>query len=93
MKYIKNITAWISDMKPGEVKSAYLPCDRVQTLNCLASRFNKSRGVLRNMFVHYHYCSDQSVATLVCESLDDFNENKNKGNDYGWKEQISKNYR
>lgn len=41
MKYIKNITAWISDMKPGEVKSAYLPCDRVQTLNCLASRFNK----------------------------------------------------
>ena len=45
MKYIKNITAWISDMKPGEVKSAYLPCDRVQTLNCLASRFNPNRSL------------------------------------------------
>lgn len=90
---ITNITAWISDMNPGDVKSAYLSCEKVQTLNCLASRFNRGRGVVRKIFVHYHYCSDFEVATLVCESLEDYYENNKSGNKYEWKKQIPKNYR
>lgn len=33
---VTNITEWINAINPGEVKSAYLPCDKVQSLNCLA---------------------------------------------------------
>lgn len=90
---IKNITAWVSDIKPGMVKSACLPCHRVQTLNCLVSRFNCGRGRQRRIFVHYHYCSDLEVAVLVCETLEDYYNNKNNGNDYGWKDEIPKDYR
>lgn len=28
---VTNITEWINAINPGEVKSAYLPCDKVQS--------------------------------------------------------------
>lgn len=55
LEKVNNITEWINEIEPGEVKSAYLPCARLQSLNCLASRFNQSRGKERDKFVHYHF--------------------------------------
>ena len=69
---VTNITEWINAINPGEVKSAYLPCDKVQSLNCLASRHNQGRGKQRGKFVHYHYCSDLEVATIICETREDY---------------------
>lgn len=34
---VTNITEWINAINPGEVKSAYLPCDKVQSL-CFTSQ-------------------------------------------------------
>ena len=73
---VTNITEWINAINPGEVKSAYLPCDKVQSLNCLASRHNQGRGKQRGKFVHYHYCSDLEVATIICETREDYLTNR-----------------
>ena len=48
LEKVNNITEWINEIEPGEVKSAYLQCARLQSLNCLASRFNQSRGKERD---------------------------------------------
>lgn len=93
MEKVKNITEWVRDKEAGQVKSAYLSCDRVQTLNCLTSRFNCGTGRVRRIFVHYHYCRNWEVAVLVCESLEDYYKNINNEDYYGWKDQIPNNYR
>ena len=93
MERVTNITEWINGINPGEVKSAYLSCEKVQSLNCLASRFNQGRGKQRNKFVHYHYCSDFEVATIVCETREEFLTNKANGQKDSWKTQIHKNFR
>ena len=55
---VANITEWVNGINPGEVKSAYIPCEKVQSLNCLASRHNQGRGKQLSMlkskyFDHY----------------------------------------
>ena len=90
---VTNITEWINANNPGEVKSAYRPCDKVQSLNCLASRHNQGRGKQRGKFVHYHYCSDLEVATIICETREDYLTNKENGEENSWKTQIPKDFR
>lgn len=93
LEKVNNITEWINEIEPGEVKSAYLPCARLQSLNCLASRFNQSRGKERDKFVHYHFCSDLEIATLVCETREEYLINKQNGEENCWKTQIPKDFR
>lgn len=93
LEKVNNITEWINEIEPGEVKSAYLPCARLQSLNCLASRFNQSRGKERNKFVHYHFCGDLEIATLVCETREEYLINKQNGEENCWKTQIPKDFR
>lgn len=93
MDRLTNIPEWVNGINPGEVKSAYLACDRVQSLNCLASRFNQGRGKQRDKFVHYHYCSDFEVATIVCETREEYLNNKKNGQENSWKAQIPKDFR
>lgn len=90
---ITTITEWINSINPGEIKSAYISSERVQSLNCLASRFNQGRGKQRNKFVHYHYCSDFEIATLVCETREEFITNKKNGQKNSWKAQIPKDFK
>ena len=90
---VTNITEWVNSINPGEVKSAYLPCDNVQSLNCLASRHNQGRGKQRGKFVHYHYCSDLEVATIICETREDYLTNRENGEENSWKTQIPKDFR
>lgn len=93
LEKVNNITEWINEIEPGEVKSAYLQCARLQSLNCLASRFNQSRGKERDKFVHYHFCSDLEIATLVCETREEYLINKQNGEENCWKTQIPKDFR
>lgn len=90
---VTNITEWVNGINSGEVKSAYIPCEKVQSLNCLASRHNQGRGKQRNKFVHYHYCSDLEVATIVCETRKDYLKNKENGEQNSRKAQIPKDFR
>ena len=46
---VTNITEWINAINPGEVKSAYLPCDKLQSLNCLASRQRQAERQARTL--------------------------------------------
>lgn len=93
MEKITNITAWITDINPGDVKCGYLPCEKAHTLYCLASRYNCGRGRTKNVFAHVHYCSNYEMAVAVCETLEDYFNNKNEGNENEWKSKIPKDYR
>ena len=90
---VKNITTWISMIEPGMVKAGYLSVNKAHSLNCLASRFNRSRGKIRNIFVHNHYCYEKEIAVIVCDNLDDYITNKNNGNEHEWKKETPKDYR
>lgn len=93
LERVTNITQWVNSINPGEVKSAYLPCERMQSLNCLASRYNQGWGKVKKKFVHYHYCSDLEIATLVCETREEYLTNRKNEQKNSWKTKIPKDFR
>ncbi len=93
MEKIINITDWVRSIKLDEVKVGFLPYNRSNSLNMLASRYNISRGRERGLFVHYHYNHDLEVAVIICQARMEYLNDKRNGNMYKWREQIPKDYR
>ena len=90
---INNISQWVRSAKPGDVKFAYLDCEKSPSLNTITSRYNRSLGFSRSLFVHYHYCFGKGVAVIVCESLAEYNYNIKTNNTDAWKDKIPQNFR
>lgn len=88
LDYINNISEWVRTTKPGNVKFAFLDPNRLQSFNCLVSRFNFSRGKERGMYVHYHFCQSKGVAVSVCVTWEEYKTKKNTKYRNDWKKQI-----
>lgn len=84
---------WVATVTLAETVSAHVDRGRVHALRVAVNEYNFIFGEYRNVFVHVHYSKKHDIATLVCVTKEEHQEeitNPSKKND--WQKKIPEQY-
>lgn len=78
-EFIKKKTDWIRTIQPGETKKGYvLRHEDLDTLSTLLTRFNKSQGMERGVFVTGKRDWYEKSFTITCYKIEDYEQYQDK---------------
>lgn len=89
MDSIANFRKWVATVRLTEAISAHVDRGRVHALRVAVNEYNFTLGHDRGVFVHVHYSKTKDIATLVCVTIEEHEEeltNPSKRND--WQKKI-----